>query len=160
MSQRIVTECDECMALGETRPASTVGVRALSIEVEVDLCDVHVKPLADLLARLVEVGRAPGAATGSAVCPRCGRRFATHQALGRHAIAAHGKSVRELRGQSPRKSRKQTSVEGGIPCPECGREFGKPQGLAVHRRRIHGVSGSSTSTASRRRSSGEGPGGG
>lgn len=154
MSQRVVTECDECNALGETRPASTVGVRALSVEVEVDLCDVHVKPLAEMLARFAELGRAPSVdrrTSGRATCPRCGRAFPTPQALGRHARAEHGQSVAELRNGA---TVVVETVE--VACPECGRVFGKPQALAVHRRRTHGVTGASKSAASRRRENHEG----
>jgi DNA-directed RNA polymerase subunit RPC12/RpoP len=150
MSQRIVTECDECLALGETRSAATVGVRALSIEVEVDLCDVHVKPLVELVERLAELGRAPGAdSRGVHRCPRCSRSFATPQALGRHARDTHGEKVAALR-KAPSPAPVEAPVEDGVACPECGKRSATGQGLAVHRRRKHGVVGASRASAARR----------
>jgi uncharacterized C2H2 Zn-finger protein len=150
MSQRIVTECDECLALGETRNAVTVVVRALGVEVELDLCDLHVKPLGDMLARFVELGRTPGRPRDvKSTCPRCGKSFATPQALGRHAKTEHGERVSELRQAVPDAPVVEPTA---VTCPECGRGFGKPQALAVHRRRTHGVEGASKATASRRRS--------
>lgn len=159
MSQRIITECDECLALGETSDAATVAVRALSIEVEVDLCNRHVKPFVEMLERFAELGRTPAQAAGSGTpCPRCGRRFATPQALGRHTKAAHGATVADMRkaGAIPAPA----DVKGGFPCPECAREFGSTQGLAVHRSRTHGVKGSSQASESRARHAGEVPEGG
>jgi uncharacterized C2H2 Zn-finger protein len=135
MAQRIVTECDECIALGESQSGSTVGVRALSIEVEVDLCDVHVKPLTELLARFVEVGRTPGeAGSGERVaCPRCRKAFATGQALGVHTRRVHGETVVEAR-----EAMGQAAASDGHPCPECGKRFASPNGLGPHRAKAHG----------------------
>lgn len=147
MSQRIVTECDECLTLGETSDARTVAVRALSVEVEVDLCDRHVKPLVEVLERLAELGRPPGMAGPSTKCPRCLRTFATPQALGRHTRKEHGETVHEARKATPPR---RVEVDT-IACPECNRtDFASTQGLAVHRRRKHAVEGSSRATASRR----------
>lgn len=140
MSQRIVIECDECSELGETREAVTVEVRTLGRELVVDLCDVHAKPLAELVDRLAEIGRKPSeAGVGRVPCPRCGRKFASPQALGRHARDEHGESVNSMRG----KASKAAPVVAELPCPECSRTFTKSQGLAVHRRRTHGVEGTS-----------------
>jgi uncharacterized C2H2 Zn-finger protein len=141
MSQRIVTECDECATLGETREAVTVEVRALGIEVDIDLCDVHVKPLNELVGRLAELGRKPSeAGVLQATCPRCGRRFASPQALGRHAKNEHGEKVSALRSKAPAPAA-EPATRDAFACPECGRGFGKAQGMAVHRRRSHGVKG-------------------
>lgn len=146
MSQRIVIECDECSELGETREAVTVEVRTLGRELVVDLCDVHSKPLAELVDRLSEIGRKPSeAGVVSTSCPRCGRKFGSPQALGKHAKDAHGESANALRKAAAR-------VVDEYACPECPRTFGKAQGLAVHRRRSHGVEG--TSERSRERHAG------
>jgi uncharacterized C2H2 Zn-finger protein len=163
MSQRIVIECDECAELGESRDAVTVELNALGQSVEVDLCDVHTKPLADLVERYVELGRKPGA--GSVVvttCPRCGRKFGSPQALGRHARDEHGESVNQMRGKSPSKTGRRAPGErvtvpesDRVPCPECGKGFA-PVGLGVHRRRVHGVAGASRQAAARRRAGQDG----
>jgi DNA-directed RNA polymerase subunit RPC12/RpoP len=149
MSQRIVTECDECLALGESREAATIVVQVREGGVEVDLCDVHVKPLADMFARLVELGRAPGTGSPGAKCPRCSRRFASPQALGRHAKSEHGERVAALR-KAPSPAPVEAPVEDGVACPECGKRSATGQGLAVHRRRKHGVVGASRASAARR----------
>jgi uncharacterized C2H2 Zn-finger protein len=156
MSQRIVIECDECLALGEaSRDAVTVEVRAMGVEVEVDLCDVHAKPLAEMLDRFVELGRRPNeAGLLRAACPRCGRKFASPQALGRHAKETHGESVNQMRGKAaPANPAPATGDE--YACPDCGRGFATRQAIAVHRRRAHGVQGESKASAARRRAQGE-----
>lgn len=153
MSQRIVTECDECADAGETRTAQTVVVRALGHEVEVDLCEMHTKPLADMVERLAMLGRPVGNHNGEAKCPRCGRTFSTAQALGRHTKKRHGETVREARAATVATVEPEpavvATVVGSEPCPECGQTFARPQGLAVHRFRKHGVRGSSRASASR-----------
>lgn len=152
MSQRIVTECDECANEGVERPAVTVVVRALGHDFGVDLCDEHTKPLGVLVERLAELGRRVGTIEEArATCPRCGRAFHSPQALGRHARDEHGESVRALRRTEPAPVEVDT---GAFTCAECGRGFPKAQGLAVHRRRTHGVTGTSKSAASRRRGDG------
>lgn len=136
MSQRIVTECDECLALGKQSDGSTVGVRALSIEVEVDLCDTHVRPLVDMLERFAELGRTPTGRASGLTCPRCGRTFNTPQGLGRHTKETHGESVSEARqAASP------VAVAGVFTCPECGRPAKSALALGVHRAKAHGVPG-------------------
>lgn len=159
MSQRIVTECDECAAAGETREAVTVVVRALGHDFEVDLCDEHAKSLAVVVERLADLGRGIGMVEARATCPRCGRAFASPQALGKHAKSEHGESVNALRRAKPAPVEVEPAAHA---CPECGRTFRKAQALAVHRRRSHGIGGTSKASASRRRGAaheGEAPGG-
>jgi hypothetical protein len=122
MSQRVVVECDACLAEGKKRSAATVGVRALSVEVEVDLCDVHVKPLVEMVERLVELGRTPNGKAAPQVeasletlghpCPECGRVFAGTQGLGAHRRLAHG-----VEGGSNRTAarRRAKASPGGSP---------------------------------------------
>ena len=168
MSQRIVIECDECAELGESRDAVTVEVRALGYDVEVDLCDVHTKPLADVVAHLVDLGRKPGqVGPVTTACPRCGRRFGSPQALGRHARDEHGESVNQMRNRKAARTKPpgdRVTVPPGerVECPDCGKGFA-PQGLGVHRRRVHGVAGASSSSrnrAARARDEGAGSTGG
>jgi len=152
MSQRIVTECDECLTLGESKTAVTIGVQALGVVVEVDLCDVHVKPIADLMARLGEVGRTPGEVGGArVVCPRCGSAFATGQALGRHVSKVHGETLREAR-EAVAASKPIPKPTAKFPhvCPECGAQFDRPNTLGAHRNRKHGIPGASKDAKARR----------
>lgn len=161
MASRIVIECDECVALGDaSRDAVTVEVRALGHEVEVDLCDVHTKPLAELVDRLVELGRKPSeAGTLRVSCPRCNRKFASPQALGRHARDEHGESVNQMRGRvatrtKPPGERVTVPESDRVTCPECGKGFA-PQGLGVHRKRVHGIAGTSRSSKQRQATTGQ-----
>lgn len=157
MSQRIVTECDECADSGVTRDGVTRAIAALDKAFEVDLCDEHTTALAALVDRLADLGRPVGVLIARATCPRCGREFATAQALGRHAKKAHGEKVHELRkAASPTPA--PVVVEDGVECPECGKRFGNTRGLGAHRFRSHGVKGVSYD-ATRRRAQGEAVGG-
>jgi uncharacterized C2H2 Zn-finger protein len=154
MSQRIVTECDECAADGVTRDGVTREIAALDKAFAVDLCDEHVKPLLALVERWGDMGRPVGTLIARATCPRCGRDFATAQALGRHAKKAHGERVHELR-KAANPAPAPVEVADGFACPECGKAFPTTRGLGAHRFRSHGVKGVSYD-ATRRRAQGEG----
>lgn len=150
MAQRIVTECDECAELGEVSDGELVEVSALGSVFVVDLCELHRKPLRELVDRLAELGRRPSDSplTGVAVCPACGREFRSPQALGKHTKDEHGTSANALR----------KAKSDAHKCPVCQNPYGSAQGLAVHLRRTHGVQG--TSKAARARaSSASSPGG-
>ena len=121
MSQRIVTECDECADSGKAREAVTREIRALNKAFEVDLCDEHEGPLAALVERLAHLGRPVGTLIARATCPRCNREFATAQALGRHArkctvrlcaTYARGRARRPRRSRSRAASRAPNAASG------------------------------------------------
>jgi uncharacterized C2H2 Zn-finger protein len=149
MSQRIVTECDECAERGVARSGITREIHALDKAFAVDLCDEDAKPLVDLVERWAHLGRPIGSLVARATCPRCGREFATAQALGRHAKKAHGERVHELR-KAASTAPAPVVVEDGVECPECGKRFGNTRGLGAHRFRSHGVKGASYDAVRRR----------
>lgn len=156
MAQVLTTLCDECMAHGEevTGAPHTVtlevpGARAASYVL--DACEVHAKPLRDLLETLAEYGRradrkAPlpravsavaskpdqaAAGAASVTCPvsGCGHATPSEGGMRSHVQNQHGVTLSEARG------------ENGLPCPAdgCGRTLGNMQGLSAHLRSSHGM---------------------
>jgi hypothetical protein len=160
MVQSIVTYCDDCALEGTEAPAETweitltaPGLKAVAYGV--DVCSVHRKPYADLLAHLAEVGHKAGRrpmpglavrqtgrqtpASGPVTaeqdpdgypCPACDYVGRTAAGLATHARVNHDRSLAELRGEAP------------YPCPvtDCDRSAARPQGLSAHLRASHGYS--------------------
>lgn len=155
MAQVIQTLCDECLEAGEETAGQSY---ALTIEVPgakaapyiVDACDVHAKPVRDMLDSLARYGRradrktplprvaaaaaeqsGASRATGGAVpCPidGCGTTAVSEAAMDSHLSKYHGTRLSEVRG------------EADFPCPArgCTRMLAKPQGLSAHLRTAHG----------------------
>lgn len=153
MAQRIVIECDACAARGETREGVTVDIRALGREVEVDLCDVDSKQLAELVDRLAELGRTPREAgrrkatratdQGERVpCPRCGKTYANRASLRGHVEKQHAERLADIADPAP----PLVVDDEPVACPECGKTFAGPrkmQARGSHLSRTHGVKGES-----------------
>jgi hypothetical protein len=116
MAQDIIirTLCDVCLDSGEERhDASAYTIGDGPVLLDIDLCDVHAKPLAELVAhaRPSERGkppkrkRAPAGpvapvieSAGAHACDDagCGRVFASAQGLAMHRYRAHG-----IRSETP-----------------------------------------------------------
>lgn len=129
MSQRIVTECDECGAADATTyTITTLGGLLTRTPVELDLCGEHVKPLAELVERFAEIGRKPTAPTPRLSCSYCGHTSVSRDALGKHIRREHGGTARDI----------ELAAAGSFECPTCGKSFATPQGLGAHRSRAHG----------------------
>lgn len=145
MAQDIIirTLCDVCLADDEHRDDArpfviSNGGRLL----EIDLCEIHGKPLADLIehARPHE----PKAKPDGLTCETCGKVLQTSQGMRKHMMNQHGIDpdtvIREtLFGPSE-----------SHQCDVCSRTFPKSQGLAMHRFRAHGIR-SETPSAHRKR---------
>lgn len=133
MSQRIVTECDECGAAD----ASTYSVAALGQSIELDLCAMHVKPLAELVERFGELGRNTPVPTRARIaCPYCKQTAASRDSLAKHVRRVHGIQPRELKAAPPAPEEEEALPYG---CPNCLKTFATPQGLGAHRFRSHGL---------------------
>lgn len=129
MAQDIIvrTLCDICLSDDEERhDAKPYQVAIGGVLMDIDLCDVHGKPLDDMAehARPVKASRkrkpaaaaAPaGDASAAAVLgcdvPGCGRAFPTAQGLSMHRYRAHG-----IRSETP-EARRQRGEREGEPLP-------------------------------------------
>jgi hypothetical protein len=148
MATQIITRilCDFCSAEDVTTPdARTVSVSIDGTHYDVDVCEMHGKPLSELAETLAEFGRKlPGTATERArlkpsrqpsgpgdgqdnKCPACGKEYNYRSSLTSHARSAHGVTLAELQGEP-------------VPfkCDICERAFSTPQGVSVHQARKHG----------------------
>lgn len=140
MAQRIVVECDQCIAAmyADTVPVSALAALGQSVTVsvtlpgrkartwQVDLCEVHRKPFEDLGAELDELGgrppeQRPGATRirggGTLACPECPKTFRSSSGLRTH-----------LQTQHP----EHPEVSGVHYRCTCGQGFSKSQGLGMH----------------------------
>lgn len=118
MSTRTIVEttCDECGEVG----ATSYAFDALGDSVTIDLCDTHVKPLADLVGKFADLG----------TVKRNGKRRTTRTPR-----------------RTPRSLDELAATEH--VCDECGRTgFKSAAGLGAHRFRVHGIGGTSKATAS------------
>lgn len=144
--------CDVCLEAGENTPGETLTVAAGVVPAfDVELCPAHAKPLAEAVALLAPLGRAPGktaqpgrvraskGASGAAgkafradgrreggACPECGHVNNTREALRSHLRRQHDKSLSDV-GLAP----------VAFTCPECGNTFDAGQGFAAHLRAMH-----------------------
>ena len=160
MAQVITTLCDECLSRGEEVPGAPHGVTvevpgAKGAAYVLDACEVHAKPVREMLAMLAEHGRradrktplprtvgaavpgkpdqaTPGPTSGAHVCPveGCGHTTPALGGIRSHVQQKHGMTLSEARG------------ENGSPCPAgCGRMLGAAQGVMAHLRSpAHGMS--------------------
>jgi uncharacterized C2H2 Zn-finger protein len=136
MSQRIVVVCDVHQSRDEDAPGRPYDLmlrepggtfRMLTV----DLCEVCAKPVLDVFADVVEVGREfdgelPRGGKPPTPCPVCGKQYANRGSLRSHVERVHGESVTSATGQSE-----------GLACPHCERTFARSQGLAAHVRSMH-----------------------
>lgn len=147
--------CDVCLAAGENTPGETLTIAAGVVPAfDVEVCPRHAKPLAEAVAVLAPLGRAPGktvqpgarrpsraapgAATGKpdqkagtgGTCPECqdGKAYRNRAALRTHVRNAHDKGLADI-----------GLAEARFTCPECGGKFDAGQGLSAHTRLIHGI---------------------
>lgn len=155
MAQELVIKswCDVCLEAGEHNPGETVRVAAGEVApFEVEVCPRHAQPLAEAVASLAPLGRAPGkgapAATagaskggargsygpsarkgdheGGGECPACGTTYSSRNALRAHLRKEHDQSLADV-GLSPAR----------FKCPECKGKFDTGQGFASHVRTRH-----------------------
>lgn len=129
--------CDQCILTGER-----VEGRAWSVTItepggkpasyKLDACELHGKPLAELVAELAENARReshPESAdsTVGRTCPVCGFVSAAHRHLNEHLKRKHSTSLAELDGSAH------------LPCPiaGCSRKFGREVGRHQHVRTGH-----------------------
>ena len=142
MSQRIAIDCDVHGQRDEQADGVQydVGLRGPGGQFQwltVDLCDVCAKPLEDVIAELIEVGRPFDGKTPKPVgqrrgrppieeseenrtCPECGFVSTSRKAMTTHLRQTHNKST-----------------GGKFKCEHCGEGFKAPQGLAAHTRLTH-----------------------
>jgi len=146
MAQALVIQswCDVCLEAGEQVAGVTFHVDVAHGEAPapfvVELCEEHGAALADAVAALVPLGRAPGkdtatrtalptlaAGTGPVfVCPACGLSRRTVGSLRHHARKEHDASLAGV-GFYP----------ANVVCPTCGDGFPNRQGMAAHARTAH-----------------------
>lgn len=148
MATQIVTRvlCDFCAHDEvETPGARTASVILDGLGYEIDVCEPHGKPLAELAETLTALGRViprrgrkPAAPAKGEVspyhqvadvplmCPACDTPWATRASLASHVRRVHNKTLAELEGVPLRFS-----------CDFCDKAFSTPQGKAVHEQRGH-----------------------
>jgi len=143
--------CDMCYREGENTdqpglPIKTPATHAINIGIgigentrpvihEIDVCDVHAKPIAELALFINETPLAvkpaaeiaPKRGTNPnpdvAVCPVC-KHGVTRSQIINHVWQSHRKDARP---EPPKRT-----------CPDCGVVYEKAQGLSQHRRAEHG----------------------
>lgn len=139
MAQTIVTLCDTCLSEGTETRAVTWAVAITPPGARkpqtfsADVCELHSKPYADMLADLSDTARpattAPAKVSevGSHPCPLCEYVGRTKSGLASHLKNTHDTTAGEAFGTAD------------MPCPVkgCKRAFTRAQGVAVHLSRKH-----------------------
>jgi uncharacterized C2H2 Zn-finger protein len=133
MAQDIIirTLCDVCLASDEERrDARPYRIQDGTVSLEIDLCEIHAKPLGDLIEHARPVKGSKGEDGGA--CPQCGKVFRSRRGLQRHMTQSHGDDDG---------GRLAPAAGGVYACDvaDCGRAFPSAQGLAMHRFRSHGI---------------------
>lgn len=86
MAQELIKRilCDICLTAGERVDGQTYTITTLGKPAEIDLCDVHAKPIIDLAEHV----RAP---EPTEICPvkDCGRRLQSRPGVRRHLTRTH-----------------------------------------------------------------------
>jgi uncharacterized C2H2 Zn-finger protein len=142
MAQDIIirTLCDVCLSTDEHTDAKPYRIADGPVSLDIDLCEIHRKPLADLLDHARPASTASNTAAGpGTACPTCGKVLRTPRGLRKHLTQQHG-------AEDP--GAPTLTGTDGYTCPDCGRGFGKPQGLSMHRFRAHGIRAEGNPTGS------------
>jgi uncharacterized C2H2 Zn-finger protein len=133
MAQDIIirTLCDLCLAHDEHTDGKAYGLTDGPVSLDIDLCEIHAKPLAELVEHARPAAKSGSASGPGTACPTCGKVLRTPRGLRKHLTQQHG---------APEETVAATLAgTDGETCPDCGRSFAKPQGLSMHRFRAHGI---------------------